>query len=271
MRAAKKEIAEKVREDWTWPLTSPHMQPCLDETGDSIEWRQRDSDSEYSLPSPVTDADPYRFDNPDSIAQNTVSRKRKRQQRLEEEMEWNEGMRTFVERRDAWAGARKQPSSAQTQSQEIQTPSTTTEVTMNNTPLPPTPQSPTNPPPTHHQAPNPPTLPTLLPLAPPILPPTNPIRASIRPDTYPSIYTKIIIGGQSPTIPINLSDVVNALVAGWKKDGEWPPKSEAVVGQGVVVGGDVSARREAQRLARKGVGRVRRVLGLGRGEGGGEV
>lgn len=63
-------------------------------------------------------------------------------------------------------------------------------------------------------------------------------------------------------MPINLLDVINALVAGWKKDGEWPPKSEAERngerGENV---GDAGTRR----LARRSVGRVKRVLGMGRG------
>ena len=59
----------------------------------------------------------------------------------------------------------------------------------------------------------------------------------------------------APTIPINLSDVVGALVLGWKKDGEWPPKGEGT-GAGDVV------RSEKSGLARRGVGRFRKVLGL---------
>lgn len=230
VRAAKKEIAGKVREDWTWPPTSPHMQPQLDMTDPTTEWRERDSDSEYSPPSPLANADPYRFDNPDAVAQPLLSKKRKRQQRVEEEMGWNAGLRTFVERRDVWAGAKIQPSPHATNG--------------------------TSPPTPPHQQPR-----TTLPLAPPLLPATNPIHASITPETYPSIYDKIIIRGQAPSVPINLLDVVNALVAGWKKDGEWPPKSEAEsVGLGA---GEVGTRR----LARRSVGRVKRVLGMGRGRG----
>ena len=66
----------------------------------------------------------------------------------------------------------------------------------------------------------------------------------------------------SPTIPINLKDVVHALVAGWKRDGEWPPKTEA---EKAGAAHEAGARGEGKRLAKKGVGRVKKVLGLGRG------
>lgn len=72
-------------------------------------------------------------------------------------------------------------------------------------------------------------------------------------------------------MPINLADIVCALVGGWKKDGEWPPRSLEERGSGVV-----GARRErgvdvrlggekVRRGVRRGVGGVRRVLGLGGG------
>jgi len=273
VRAAKKEIAEKVREDWTWPSTSSHMKPELDETVDTIGWRERDSDSEYSLPSPVLNADPYRFDNPDSIAQPVVSKKSKRQQRLEEEMHWNEGLRTFVERRDVWAGAKIQSSIQHHNPSMFESPYSTFQRPTNGTSFLPTQLSQKG---VLSASPNllsPPLSPSptiLLPLVPPILPPSNPIRASITPDTYPSIYDRIIIRGQSSSIPVNLKDIVHALVAGWKKDGEWPPKSESeksgARGENLgLVGGDASTRREAQRLAKRSVGRVKRVLGMGRG------
>jgi len=41
---------------------------------------------------------------------------------------------------------------------------------------------------------------------------------------YPSIYAKVVNQGLVPAVPINLSDVIPALVQGWQNDGEWPPK-----------------------------------------------
>lgn len=57
-------------------------------------------------------------------------------------------------------------------------------------------------------------------------------------------------------MPINLKDVVRAMVVGLKADGEWPPKGEVQVeaGKGVLNG-------TAGGKVRRGVRRVARVLG----------
>lgn len=65
---------------------------------------------------------------------------------------------------------------------------------------------------------------TLLPIPPPLLPPANPMRASISPALYTSIYEKVVVHSLQPSCPINLSDMLRACVAGWKRDGEWPPR-----------------------------------------------
>ncbi|KAJ5688750.1 hypothetical protein N7462_003142 [Penicillium macrosclerotiorum] len=64
----------------------------------------------------------------------------------------------------------------------------------------------------------------LIPVAPPFIAPTNPIRATINPSIYPSIYTKVVVQGMTPTVPVNLADLTKAMVQGWKADGQWPPK-----------------------------------------------
>jgi len=254
VRGAKREIGEKVREDWSWPRISTQSEISPAENDDTREWRERESDSEYSIRSPPLIAHPYRFDSPDSIARPGFPKKRKRHELLEEEMQWNEGLRVFQERRNAWAGARVQPASRRPKHDSFSQSPLNTQL--------PTPPSPD--PRSLSTSPLPsPTL--LIPLAPPILPPSNPIRASIQPSTYPSIYDKIIIRGLSPTIPINLKDVVHTLVAGWKKDGEWPPKSEAEKEAAAAEMAGGGARGEGKRLAKRSVGRVKRVLGLGRG------
>lgn len=67
--------------------------------------------------------------------------------------------------------------------------------------------------------------------------------------------------GLTPNVPINLSDVVQALVQGWKEGDEWPPKAEGLEreetqetrkGSGVV--------SKSGRLTKKGVGKVKRVF-----------
>lgn len=66
---------------------------------------------------------------------------------------------------------------------------------------------------------------TLLPIPAPLLPPANPMRASISPALYNSIYEKVVVRSLQPSCPINLGDMLRACVAGWKRDGEWPPRS----------------------------------------------
>ncbi|KAJ3495518.1 hypothetical protein NLG97_g3335 [Lecanicillium saksenae] len=66
---------------------------------------------------------------------------------------------------------------------------------------------------------------TLLPLAQPILPPNNPLRASITPNVYIGLYDKVILHNLQPSCPINLADMLRSCVTGWKRDGEWPPRS----------------------------------------------
>lgn len=69
---------------------------------------------------------------------------------------------------------------------------------------------------------------TLLPIPPPLLPPANPMRASISPALYNSIYEKVVVHSLQPSCPINLGDMLRACVAGWKRDGEWPPRPAAI-------------------------------------------
>ncbi|KAJ4352958.1 hypothetical protein N0V85_009621 [Neurospora sp. IMI 360204] len=52
------------------------------------------------------------------------------------------------------------------------------------------------------------------------------MRASVTPSIYPSLYDKIIINNMQPSCPVNLADMLRACVVGWKRDGEWPPKSQ---------------------------------------------
>jgi hypothetical protein len=69
-------------------------------------------------------------------------------------------------------------------------------------------------------------------IAPPILPPETPMRKGINERAYATIYDKVVLQSQTPFCPINLSVVTKSCVEGWKRDGEWPPKSgemEAVV------------------------------------------
>ena len=107
----------------------------------------------------------------------------------------------------------------------------------------------------------------MLPVPPPILPPDYPIRANVQPALYPQIYSKIIVQGLTPTVPVNLKDVVNSLVVGWKKDGEWPPKVDTAKGilpHATAEGEGMGAH--PRKAVRRSVGKVKRALGFGNGD-----
>jgi len=42
---------------------------------------------------------------------------------------------------------------------------------------------------------------------------------------YGSLYDKVVAQSLQPSCPVNLADMLRACVVGWKRDGEWPPKS----------------------------------------------
>ena len=288
IRAAKLQVRKIVRDDWTWPPTdreSAKLACTFTETA----WRERESDSS-PCPSPIPGfpalrppSDPYKFDNPDSLLDVNATRKRKRQYALQEEMEYNEGLCIYQRRRDAWTGAMPVPETppdsgfesefsdfvpavSGSDDSDLSSLSTTNSYLSTACIV-----GSTQPQPhiarTTDQYLVPLSPPMMVPLPPPILPPSNPIRAAISPSTYPSIYNKIVVQGLSPTIPVNLKDVIGAIVDGWKRDGDWPPKdSEGRVyqGKGAISNGAGGTTVDGigKALARRGVGRVRRVLGI---------
>jgi hypothetical protein len=236
--AVKKFLTEKVRTDWKWewprpppdsdssPLKSPNVER-LTSLGEN--WKERDewlsggSENEEGAPIPTTISSPdtptpngkhspFRFESPDGVGETVkrtvYERKRRRKKRLAEEMAWNEGLRCFVGRRDAWTGARR-----------VSKPG------MGFSPLKPTPTAQRS------------SLSSEdeddweedieIPIAPAILPPENAMRASILPTAYNTIYDKVVVQALTPSCPMNLKDVTRSCVQGWKRDGEWPPKGTA--------------------------------------------
>lgn len=136
-REAKKYIISRERSDWDWP---PRPAPSGETEADTkpaalppsirahafvdaepVSWRERyygtsdDDDGTHDESGPAEKPDAaqqegFKFENPDSVAcvqQRSVKRKRRRKAKLEEELWWNEGLRCFVERRNAWTNARK--------------------------------------------------------------------------------------------------------------------------------------------------------------------
>lgn len=225
----------------------------------------------------------FKFEGPDSVGQQIEERKlaqrRKRQKALDDEVEWNDGLAHWLARRDAWCCARtsahvemlespqpsaSDPPSTLAMSDASASPRTSTSTTSSITPSSPSTTPDTTPPstttatlPTHPSAP---PSDILIPLAPPLLP-NHPIRKRISPALYPEIYSKIIISGRTPSVPINLLVLTRALVQGWKDDGEWPPKQgpvEKSIGRRRGGSGESSLKSGV-----KAVGRVLRITGTG--------
>lgn len=207
-------------------------------------------------------ADPFRFENPDSVGEvlkrKTERKKVRRQKRFVDELKENEGLRCFTARRNVWTGAKivrrsltSRPTSRPTSKVSLSGSAAVAEL----------PQvEETNGESTEVAEPQNGTsiflpqadgaeekdewddviLNTLIPIPPPLLPPSTPMRKNVTSRNYTTIYDKIILGGQTPLCPINLQTVVSSCVEGWKRDGEWPPQSrvenDALLSRKKVVG-----------------------------------
>lgn len=215
------------------------------------EWTSDLSDDEGISPTSVS---PTRRDADAVAVRETIEEKRARRRRaVREEMKWNPGLACFEARRAAWTGAKtvrlkpKPPipaSSTSTRrlswwrhSRSLSSASQSGSPPGLTSPLQPTSthssqqtdgavsseaesaKSETAAPPVRYP------VETMLPIPPPLLPPQNPMRASIQPSMYISLYDKVVLQNLQPSCPVNLSDMIRACVVGWKRDGEWPPKS----------------------------------------------
>ncbi|CAG8971726.1 hypothetical protein HYALB_00007206 [Hymenoscyphus albidus] len=248
--AVKKYLVEKVKDDWKWEWPRPEETSSPDNTRvleldgateetpnedleptESIEqqWQERDewiSNASESEPEPASKVlngitsnprtSPFRFENPDVVGETVQNalrdRKRRRKRRNKEEMNWNDGVRCFTERRDAWTGARRKRAAPQNTAQQKRT-SVSTEDGGSSTAI-------------ENEADDEwEDSDTEVPIAPPILPPTNAMRQSITPEAYNTIYDKVILQQLTPSCPMNLQDVIRSCVHGWKRDNEWPPKA----------------------------------------------
>ncbi|KAL2753745.1 hypothetical protein ACRALDRAFT_2029509 [Sodiomyces alcalophilus JCM 7366] len=240
-----------------------------------------------------------------SVKASVTEKRAQRRRALREEMTWNEGLACFEARRNAWTEAktvRVRPKSSPSPSPSPSSPlSSLSPRRLFRRPSIPT--SPTHPvvslPPqqrrsndtstaasdaskdneltSHHTKDSTQSttasattanLPveTLLPIPPPILPPNNPMRASITPAIYISLYEKVIVHNLTPSCPVNLADMIRSCVAGWKRDGEWPPRPSAVDPTSVVA---VRKKKKRPSVAsgEKQTGSRRMSFGfLGRGE-----
>ncbi|KIW62472.1 hypothetical protein PV04_10645 [Phialophora macrospora] len=302
-RAARRMVLSLVRDDWDWPNLPPES-PADDNKRipprEPISFRlreeaQSDLEAEAHHNKRRSKSDPYKFESPDTVGDVIADRRRKRRKQLEEEMAFNEGLRIWQERRDAWTGAiqhrpssnkpterrpsptTKRPSYKSRLSQvfvrdktadpnprshphthshslslstdggsswpaspisptpecssidsvEAASPGITTRTTTNTTVEPTTPLTPFS-----TTVPASPLSSTTepgpwLPIYPPMLAKDDIISEQIKPSAYPTIYSKIVVQGLSPNIPIPLSHMIPALVEGWKSEGNWPPQPSA--------------------------------------------
>lgn len=271
IRQTNRDIRTHLRDDWDWPL-HPASQTRVQ---DNTPWRERDSSPSSSEPEL---SDPYKYDTPDSVAELREGRKRKRKERFVEELAWNEGLKTFVQRRNTWTGGGFSATVSTSLSEDIGLLTVSSEAPVsplaglqNNVQA-------------QYSSSNatPPGLPTspasateVVPVPAPIISASNPLRANITTAAYTNIYNKVIVQGITPKIPINLADMTKAITEGWKANGEWPPAvkvaevvpiarrkkgtGKAEPGQSVASGQERAGRRS---LTIRGVGRVKRVLGL---------
>jgi hypothetical protein len=252
-----------------------------------------------ATPGTTTSGDPYRFENPDAITVSVQDRRRKRRWLVQDEMQWNVGLQIWSQQRDAWTGAvRKRPRQSDTSNwssrplSNVYTdigdriPSDSTEVSVDCSPSPHSPLQDVNPSlPSGSPSSNPPASvdesPVLLPVYAPLIPSSNPIRASIKPSMYAAIYSKVVVQGLTPTVPIPLPQMVAALVQGWKAEGNWPPKggtpSTCIINEGPVSrrhahshmlrfrkAHDTVNGHEKGRVRRHVGGAMRKALGLSR-------
>lgn len=240
--AVKRYLGERVKSNWTYEWPRPESDTLVEDppilNAESLseqKWKERDewqsdasaSTDNLAIPTTATSPDTpsardstFRFETPDGIGdaikQLQHEKKERRKRRLAEEIAINDGLKCFVARRDAWTGARKvskpkkgsfalpKPvqqrgsvssgdggSSTAIEAEDDEEWETETEI----------------------------------PIAPPLIPAENAMRASVSPAAYNVIYDKVVVQSITPACPLNLKDVVRSCVQGWKRDGQWPPKS----------------------------------------------
>ncbi|KAF2036140.1 hypothetical protein EK21DRAFT_52638 [Setomelanomma holmii] len=243
-RAAKRFLEDRVRNDWAYPNLPPAWSASDEEVRDAQDFRERYyGESESSDFNNEDEAGPYKFDSPDSIgdavAQTQEARRRRRRERIEAEMQENEGLRIWVERRDLWTGAtsvKKYGSKRRTNGTKAAAVADTFDI---------------------------------VPVAPRLLD-SNPIRASITPKAYSDIFQKIVVSARTPSVPINLADMTKALVQGWKESDEWPPRAglvDPLIGKkrditGAAANGHHGGFMERHPHLEKSVDSVKRILHL---------
>jgi len=240
-----------LRDDWEYPTTQAHKDD-LKIHREASAYRLRDeSVSEYESPSErrtrIKNEDPYKFENPEEVGA-VIERRRARKRRLlEQELSWNEGLRIWTLRRDSWTAAvpqkpdsNSQASSSHRQKRISRDSQQRSESDFTGGDLTPAPSWPL---PNNAQNGTDASIVEdvrctvvdgepqedlrdgpYLPIYPPLLPASHALRSRIKPSAYPTLYSKVVVQGLSPNVPIPLNHMINALVEGWKTEGNWPPQ-----------------------------------------------
>lgn len=247
-RSAKRFLLSITRDDWEFPMTQAQRDDQKIQREASGYRLREESLSEYESEDRRRWAghedDPYRFETPDDVSALIERKKARRRRLLEQEMSWNDGLRTWTLRRDAWTGAvpvkplARSPGSASTpkrlsKERGNRDSSDSTGRSSSSAPSWPLP-TPTNP--TETQDPSDNMIPAAntehlehpdgpyLPIYPPLLPASHTLRSRISSRAYPTIYSKVVILNLTPNVPIPLTHMIGALVDGWKSEGNWPPQ-----------------------------------------------
>lgn len=197
-------LAVKVRNDWNFSDREGEakLQPSEGlpggDKGESTRWIER---AEWLSECPTSEDEDDESDEDDEdekpleeAAEHAANKKKlRRQRKLNAELAYNEGLRCFTARRNAWTDAHIVKSTDETNANKEDSDKED-------------------------------ILDTYLPIAPPLLPPDTPMRRNITSRAHGTIYDKVISHSQTPFCPINLQTIVDSCVDGWKRDGEWPPK-----------------------------------------------
>ncbi|RKF59699.1 putative mitochondrial aaa protein [Erysiphe neolycopersici] len=239
--AVRRYLAEKVRDDWSFQWPSYHRSPSVSSQALSIsdtdmicefpeeqEWKEREewlSDAGIDTCDDGQDqskliSSPGSAKNSPGCSENTertknrlnkklLEFKRKRNVELEKELAYNDGLRCFTARRDAWTGARAVHTLVPGSSPKLSLDQSMKE---------------------NHDGQKAgidqcKLEEIIVPVGRLILPAGNFVRSSISPRSYNFIYDKIVLNSNTPTCPINLRDMIQSCVQGWKRDGQWPPAS----------------------------------------------
>ncbi|KAJ4306843.1 hypothetical protein N0V88_000214 [Collariella sp. IMI 366227] len=208
------------------------------------DWTSDLSDDDEPIPS----ASPFRFDTPDAIGaavRDSIRTKRTRRRRaVRAETKWNPGLACFEARRDLWTGAKTvrvkpkpaspvSPSSGRRLSfwRHHRTHSTVSHSGTTSSGSPPGPMSPLQPTATRNST----TTASLSDSGKSgtgavqrtsSQDSTSPVLYPVQtPSMYGSLYDKVVSQSLQPSCPVNLGDMLRACVVGWKRDGEWPPRS----------------------------------------------